>query len=65
VNPYGKIRHCLGLDGHWIFLADPEFLSHYFSEDLYENAPDPIEVYEKFPELLHLSDRQECVVVKL
>ena len=63
--PYSKIRHGLGIDGHWIFLPDPQFLDHYFSEDLYEKAPDPVEVYEQFPELLHLKDRQECVVVKL
>jgi len=62
---YSKIRHELGIDGHWIFLPDPQFLDHYFSEDLYESAPEPIEVYEQFPELLRLEDRQECVVVKL
>ncbi len=62
---YSKIRHELEIDGQWIFLPDPQFLDHYFSEDLYESAPDPIEVYEQFPELLRLEDRQECVVVKL
>jgi len=40
-------------------------LDHYFSEDLCEKAPEPVEMYEQFPELLCLEDRQECVVVKL
>lgn len=64
-NLYSKVRHDLRIDGHWIFLPDPQFLDHYFDEDLYEKAPDPIEVYEQFPEFLHLEDRQESVVVKL
>lgn len=62
---YNKARHALGINRHWIFLPDPQFLDHYHSEDLYERAPDPIEVYEQFPELLRLEDRLECVVVKL
>lgn len=62
---YSKARHALGIDGHWIFLPDLQFLEHYHSEDLYERAPESIEMYEQFPELLRLEDRLECVVVKL
>lgn len=62
---YSKVRHELGINGMWIFLADPNFLDHYHDEDLYEKAPDPIEVYEAYPEAFRLEDREECVVVKL
>lgn len=62
---YSKARRSLKIDGHWIFLPDLQFLDHYHSEDLYENAPEPIEVYEQFPKLLYLEDRLECVVVEL
>ncbi len=62
---YSKARHALGIDGHWIFLPDLQFIDHYHDEDLYERAPDPIEVYEQFPEMFRLEDRLECVVVKL
>lgn len=62
---YSKARHALGIDRLWIFLPKLEFLEHYQDEDLYEKAPDPVEVYEKFPELLCLEERQECVLVEL
>lgn len=62
---YSKARHELGIDGLWIFLPDPQFLDHYHDEDLYERAPDPLEVYDAYPDMLRLEDRQECVVVKL
>lgn len=62
---HSKARHALGIDGLWIFLPELEFLEHYHDEDLYEKAPEPVEAYEKFPELLSLEERQECVVVEL
>lgn len=62
---YSKARHALGIDSLWIFLPELEFLAHYQDEDLYEKAPDPVEVYDKFPELLSVKDRQECIVIQL
>lgn len=62
---YSKVRHALEIDGLWIFLPDLKFLDHYQDEDLYEKAPDPVEVYEKFPELLGLEERKQCIVVEL
>jgi len=65
-NPlYHQIRESLGIGGYWIFLADPQFLDHYHSEDVYEKAPDPVEAYEQFPEFIHLKKWQEPVVIKL
>lgn len=63
--PYSQARHALKIDGQWILLGDPQFLSHYHTEDLYEHGPAPLEIYEQFPEVFRLEDRQECVVVKL
>lgn len=62
---YHQARQALGIDRMWIFLADPNFLEHYDDEDLYEKAPDPVEVYAAFPELALPSSYPECVVVKL
>ncbi len=64
-DSYSETRHSLGIDGLWIFLVDSELLNTYFEEDLVERAPDPLEVYETFPEVFRIEDRQECVVVKL
>jgi hypothetical protein len=63
-DPYSKARHALGIDGYWILLGDPEYLDHYFSEDLCEVAPEPLEIYEKYPEYYKLEERQECEIVK-
>lgn len=62
---YSKARHALGINGHWIFLPELQFIDHYHDEDLYERAPESIEVYEQFPEMFRIKDRLECVVVKL
>lgn len=62
---YSKTRRALGIDGHWIFLVRLELLNTYFEEDLIERAPDPLEVYEAFPDLFRIEERLECVVVKL
>lgn len=62
---HSKARHALGINGLWIFLPELEFLAHYQDEDLYEKAPEPVEAYEKFPELLRLEERLECIIVEL
>lgn len=62
---YSQARHSLGIDGLWIFLPELEFLDHYQDEDLYEKAPEPLEIYEKFPEMMCLGERIECVLVEL
>jgi len=63
--PFSQARHALGIDGQWILLGHLQFLNHYHTEDLYEHGPAPLEIYEQFPEVFRLEDRQECVVVKL
>lgn len=62
---YSKARHALGIDSLWIFQVKLELLDVYFEEDLIERAPYPLEMYEKFPDVLRLEDRQECVIVEL
>ncbi len=62
---HSQARHALGIDGLWIFLPELEFLDHYQDEDLYEKAPEPLEIYEKFPEMMHLEKRIECTIVEL
>lgn len=62
---YSKARHALAINGHWIFLVRLELLNTYFQEDLIERAPDPLEVYEAFPDLFRIEERLECVVVEL
>lgn len=64
-EPYSKTRHDLGVDGQWIFLVKLTLLDTYFEEDLIERSPAPLEIYEAFPEVFRLEERQECVVVKL
>lgn len=60
-----EARHALGIDGLWIFLPELEFIDHYQDEDLYGKAPEPLEIYEKFPEMMHLEERKECIIVEL
>lgn len=62
---YSQARHALGIDGLWIFLPELEFTDHYQDEDLYGKAPEPLEIYEKFPEMMHLEERKECIIVEL
>lgn len=62
---YSQARHALGIDGLWIFLPELEFLDRYQDEDLYGKAPEPLEIYEKFPEMMRLGERKECIIVEL
>jgi hypothetical protein len=60
-----EARHALGIDGLWIFLPELGFLDRYQDEDLYGKAPEPLEIYEKFPEMMRLKERQKCIIVEL
>lgn len=60
-----ELRRALGINGHWIFLANSDLLDVYGLDELIAAEPFPIEMYEQYPALLRLEDRQECVIVKL
>lgn len=62
---YSEARHAIGIDGHWIFLANPELLDIYGVDELMASEPYSIEMYEMYPELLRVEERQECAVVSL
>lgn len=64
-TPYSEARQDIGIDGHWIFLVDSELLDIYGVDELMSSGPYSIEMYEMYPELLRLEDRQECVIVSL
>ncbi len=64
-EPYSKARQDMGIDGHWIFLVNPELIDIYGVDELMAAEPYPIEMYERYPNLLSLKYRQECVIVNL
>jgi hypothetical protein len=64
-DPYSKARHALGIDGYWILLGDPQYLNDYSTDELMNGEPYPLEMYERYPDMLRIEDRKESVVIEL
>lgn len=64
-SAYRGARSALGIDGQWILLVNPELLEIYGLDELMAAEPYPIEMYDRYPQLLSIEERQECLVIEL
>lgn len=62
---HAQARQALGINSLWILQVNPELLDVYCEEDLIEHAPYSLAMYQQFPDVLHLQERQECQIVEL